>query len=130
MTELGSTVTARTQRDDVVQRVCVSDGERWHHGEQPNRHDVMDVRVPTQFVGSSATQHASVVVPRQGLLAHRPPSRSVLAHATAAPVRMPVTGERRRKPLRVAVTAAEDDFTLNLTRISLNAGVANVTGDR
>ncbi|MFB6224589.1 MAG: hypothetical protein ABEH86_13075 [Haloarcula sp.] len=108
----------------------VSNGECRHRDEQSNRDEMVDVRIPTEIGGVSPTQHARVAVPFKRLLAHRLPSRTVLPHATAAPVWVAIAGERVREPLGVTLAATEEYFALYLTRISLDASVTDITRDR
>jgi len=90
----------------------------------------MDVRIPAQVVRIGPAQDAGVAVPFERALADRLPPRPVVADAATAPVRVAVAGERLGEPLCVTVAATEDGFAGHVTRGALDAGVADVTGER
>ena len=66
-----------TQRDDVLQGVSVANGQDREFSEQPDRNDVVHVRVPAEIVGVGTTEDTRVVVPLQGALSNLTPARAL-----------------------------------------------------
>ena len=112
MSELRLPVAGRTQRDDVPEVVGVGLSRRRRLHERPDWNDVVDVRVPTEFLPTRPANDALVVVPLEGLLSDPVPPLAVVGLGAALPVRMPLAGERLREPRVLALGAAEDVITI------------------
>lgn len=128
MTELGLSMAGRTQRDDVVQRVCVVFYQKGRLKERPNWDDMMDVRVPAEFLGVDSAENARPTVALERPFTDAVPSRTVRSVPASFPIRMAATRERIREPGCPTFVTAKRHLAGDVARVSLKRFVTHGAG--
>ena len=99
MAEIGFAMAVETQRDDVVQPVCIGLFVAVRGGKHSHRDDVVHVGVPADISFCPGAVDTLVAVTLQCFPPDAIPARPVVAGVATFPVWVPLAGEFLREPV-------------------------------